>query len=184
MLERSASRTLSKVGRKAARDSASKSVAGGGKTRGATVGKTFGSKLAAPSREPKSVRAQAADKLPVAMDGVGDGQAGGARSAVGADRLVHLYSRPGIMLRRCHQITTALFDKAMGDISLTSPQYGAMVILREYPGVNQMTLGRLLGYDRSTIGNIISHLVDRGIGGAQARRHRQTRPHPDPDSRG
>ena len=155
MLERSAPRTLSKAGRKVAKGSASKLATSSDKTRLA--------RLAAPLREPKNVRAQAGSKLPVATDGVGNGDAGGARGAVAADRLTHLYSRPGIMLRRCHQITTALFDQAMGDISLTSPQYGAMVILREYPGVNQMTLGRLLGYDRSTIGNIISHLVDRGL---------------------
>lgn len=79
------------------------------------------------------------------------------------ERLSHLYERPGIKLRRCHQIASALFEKALEGAHLTTPQYGALVILKEYPGINQVRLARLLGYDRSTIGSVVAHLADRGL---------------------
>ena len=80
-----------------------------------------------------------------------------------AVRLAHLYERVGLKLRRCNQISIALFEQAIGDCKLTSSQYGAMVVLKEFPGINQMRLGRLLGYDRSTIGGIVNHLEIRGL---------------------
>lgn len=80
-----------------------------------------------------------------------------------AARLAHLYGRVGLKLRRCNQISIALFEQAVGDYNLTSSQYGAMVVLKEFPGINQMRLGRLLGYDRSTIGSIVNHLEIRGL---------------------
>lgn len=86
-----------------------------------------------------------------------------AAEARSSERLAHLYERPGIKLRRCHQISTALFEQALDGAQLTAPQYGAMVILKEYPGINQVRLGRLLGYDRSTIGSVVAHLVTRGL---------------------
>lgn len=80
-----------------------------------------------------------------------------------AARLAHLYGRVGLKLRRCNQISIALFEQAIGESKLTSSQYGAMVVLKEFPGINQMRLGRLLGYDRSTIGSIVNHLEIRGL---------------------
>jgi len=78
-------------------------------------------------------------------------------------RRSHLYERPGLKLRRCHQIATALFEQAIGDYNLTSPQYGALEILKEFPGIDQIRLSRLFGYDRSTIGGIVNQLEARGM---------------------
>ena len=74
-----------------------------------------------------------------------------------------VYGRPGFLLKRCHQISAAIFVKFCGDFSMTPSQYGALCALRDYPDLDQIALGRLTGLDRSTVGLVIRLLDERGL---------------------
>jgi MarR family transcriptional regulator, lower aerobic nicotinate degradation pathway regulator len=95
----------------------------------------------------------------------------------GNDELSALYSRPGFMLRRAHQIAVSIFLDEGGDLGITTTQYGVMVLLRARPGVDQATLARMMGLDRSTTGLVVGKLEDAGYvtrGSDDADRRRKT----------
>jgi DNA-binding MarR family transcriptional regulator len=86
-----------------------------------------------------------------------------------------LYGRPGFMIRRAHQIAVSLFLDETGDLGITNRQYGILFALRRQPGIDQISVARLLGLDRSTTGMVIrkleqAGLVGRGVGASDRRR--------------
>jgi len=78
-------------------------------------------------------------------------------------RLEGMYSRPGFLLKRCHQVAMAVFLEESRAYNITQSQYGCLRALREYPGVDQIALGRLVGLDRSTAAMVIRTLSGRGL---------------------
>jgi MarR family transcriptional regulator, lower aerobic nicotinate degradation pathway regulator len=86
-----------------------------------------------------------------------------------------LYGRPGFMIRRAHQIAVSLFLDETGELGITNRQYGILFALRQQPGIDQISVARLLGLDRSTTGMVIKKLeqaglVGRGVGANDRRR--------------
>jgi len=79
------------------------------------------------------------------------------------ESLEDLYSRPGFMIRRAHQIAVAIFLEEARESRITPTQYGVLVILARRPGIDQNTLARLLGLDRSTTGLVVRKLAERGL---------------------
>lgn len=77
------------------------------------------------------------------------------------DPLAALYRRPGFLLRRANQIAAALFLEAVAEQEVTTTQYGALVVLAARGAVDQITLARMLGLDRSTAGLVVSNLERR-----------------------
>jgi DNA-binding MarR family transcriptional regulator len=77
--------------------------------------------------------------------------------------LQSMYQRPGFLLKRCHQVAMAIFLEECQEHTITQSQYGCLRALQEYPGVDQIALGRLVGLDRSTAGLVIKALSDRGL---------------------
>ena len=77
--------------------------------------------------------------------------------------LQDMYRRPGFLLKRCHQVSMAIFLDECREYNITQSQYGCLRALHEYPGIDQLTLGRLVGLDRSTAGLVIKTLSDRGL---------------------
>lgn len=79
--------------------------------------------------------------------------------------MFHLYEMPGHLIRRLHQISTALFGTRMAEagIDLTSVQFAALVAVRGNPGIDQATLAGLIAYDRVTIGGVVDRLVAKGL---------------------
>ncbi len=67
------------------------------------------------------------------------------------------------MLKRVHQVATALFLEECSHCGMTPSQYQALCAIREYPGIAQSALGRLTGQDRSTIGLVVRLLLDRRL---------------------
>ena len=67
------------------------------------------------------------------------------------------------MIRRAHQIAVAIFLEEARESGVTSTQYGVLLILARRPGIDQNTLARLLGLDRSTTGLVVRKLADRGL---------------------
>lgn len=74
-----------------------------------------------------------------------------------------LYQRPGFLLKRCHQVSAAIFLEECGAFNITPSQYGALRVLAEYPGLDQIALARLTGLDRSTVGLVIKLLQRRKL---------------------
>jgi DNA-binding MarR family transcriptional regulator len=79
------------------------------------------------------------------------------------ESLEDLYRRPGFMIRRAHQIAVAVFLEEARESRITPTQYGVLVILGRRPGIDQNTLARLLGLDRSTTGLVVRKLAERGL---------------------
>ncbi len=82
----------------------------------------------------------------------------GTRSALDG-----LYFSPEFLIRRAHQIATAVFTETCADLDLTPSQYAALFALREHALVGQNELGRLIALDRSTTSVVVKILRDRGL---------------------
>lgn len=76
--------------------------------------------------------------------------------------LEDLYMRPGILLRRAHQIAVAVFLDETGELDVTATQYGALYVLQHVAGLDQIGLARVLGIDRSTSALVLSRLEASG----------------------
>ena len=81
----------------------------------------------------------------------------------GPDELQGLYQRPGFMIRRAHQIATSIFLDSAAAHGATTTQYGVLTVLRCQPGIDQITLARRLGLDRSTAGSVVRTLEAAGL---------------------
>ena len=74
-----------------------------------------------------------------------------------------LYGSPEFLIRRAHQIATAVFTETCADLDLTPSQYTALFALRERSPIGQNELGRLIALDRSTTSVVVKILRDRGL---------------------
>jgi DNA-binding MarR family transcriptional regulator len=77
--------------------------------------------------------------------------------------LSQLYARPGFLLRRAHQISTAVFEDECRSVGLTPAQFGVLSVLRATPGLDQSTLARALGFDKVTVLRVLRGLETRGL---------------------
>jgi MarR family transcriptional regulator, lower aerobic nicotinate degradation pathway regulator len=73
-----------------------------------------------------------------------------------------LYDMPGHLIRRAHQISTALFAEECAWFDLTSVQYAALVAIKANPEVDATRLSALIAFDRSTIGGVLERLEAKG----------------------
>lgn len=74
-----------------------------------------------------------------------------------------LYTRPGFLLWRGHHIAVSIFNKEFGELGITSPQYGALCVVKEIPGVDQNGVSRLAGLDRFTTALVLANLRKRRL---------------------
>jgi len=79
------------------------------------------------------------------------------------ESLADLYSRPGFLLRRGHQIAVGIFVQECAAIGLTPPQHGVLVVADNAPGLDQAGIARALGFDQATTGTLIHGLERRGL---------------------
>jgi len=79
------------------------------------------------------------------------------------DPLDDLYGRPGFMIRRAHQIAVSLFLEETGELRITTTQFGILHLLKHRPGLDQISVAKLLGLDRSTTGMVLGKLEDAGL---------------------
>ncbi|OZI37114.1 hypothetical protein CAL29_01400 [Bordetella genomosp. 10] len=78
------------------------------------------------------------------------------------ERLSQLYSRPGFLLRRAHQIYVAIFEANFEKLSLSPAQYSVMIALHDLHGVNQGDLAKAIGMNKVTVSQIVQALEARG----------------------
>jgi DNA-binding MarR family transcriptional regulator len=76
-----------------------------------------------------------------------------------------IYGRPGFMLRRAHQIAISLFYEETGELHITTTQFGILHLLKHQPGLDQISVAKLLGLDRSTTGMVLTKLEKAGLVG-------------------
>lgn len=77
--------------------------------------------------------------------------------------LERLRARPGHLIRRAHQLSTALFADEMGEIDLTSVQYAALVAIDDHPGIDATRISELIAFDRATIGGVLERLEAKDL---------------------
>lgn len=77
--------------------------------------------------------------------------------------LSQLYQRPGFLLRRANQIALSIATRESARIGLTPPQHACLIALESYPGLDQINLGKVLGIDRATIGQVLRRLEARKL---------------------
>lgn len=86
-----------------------------------------------------------------------------AGKIVAQEDLKDLYNRPGFLLRRAHQISSAIFANAAADLNITTTQFGVLIVLAAREPVDQIGIARDLRLDRSTTGLVIKNLEDQGL---------------------
>ena len=74
-----------------------------------------------------------------------------------------LFTRPGFLIRRLHQIHVAMFMEEFKSTNITPVQYGLMTAVAALPGLDQTTLGQEVGLDRTTTADVIKRLEARGL---------------------
>lgn len=77
--------------------------------------------------------------------------------------LRELYARPGFLLRRAHQISSALFMEETAAYGITTTQWGVLTVLAAREPIDQIGIATLLRLDRSTTGLVIKNLDERAL---------------------
>lgn len=84
---------------------------------------------------------------------------------LGKRQMSDIYTMPGHLIRRMHQLSSSVFAtnlREMG-VDLTAPQFAALALLHDHPGIDQATLAGLIAHDRATIGGVVSRLIAKGL---------------------
>lgn len=76
---------------------------------------------------------------------------------------IELVNQPGHLLRRAQQRAVEIYQHEVGEAGLRPPQFAVVLTVFQNPGLNQTALVQLTGIDRSTIADMLSRLVRRGI---------------------
>lgn len=69
---------------------------------------------------------------------------------------------PGHLVRRLHQIATALFAEECGAFELTPIQYAALAAVRSNEGLDATRVSELISLDRSTVGDVLFRMEKKG----------------------
>ncbi len=59
----------------------------------------------------------------------------------------------------------SLFLEETGELGITNTQYGILTVLKDRPGLDQISLAKALGLDRSTTGMVLGKLEKAGFVG-------------------
>ncbi len=95
--------------------------------------------------------------------GSGAGNANDPPQGIDRDEPFDLYDTPGHMVRRLHQIVVSMCADHWGELNLNTVQYGALLAIRRYPGIDQRSLALVIALDRSTTGTVVEALEKRGL---------------------
>jgi DNA-binding MarR family transcriptional regulator len=69
---------------------------------------------------------------------------------------------PGHLIRRAHQVSTALFAAECGPYDLTQVQFAAMSAIARIPDLDATRLAAAIAFDRSTMGDVLERLEAKG----------------------
>ncbi len=74
-----------------------------------------------------------------------------------------LWRRPGYLIRRLHQIHSAIFFEECAAFGITPVQYGLLTVLSTNPDSDQVVLAHLVGIDRTNVADVLRRLERRGL---------------------
>lgn len=74
-----------------------------------------------------------------------------------------LWSRPGYLVRRLHQIHIGLFAEEFAGQDITPIQFGMLSVLYSGVEMDQLTLSSAVGIDRTSGADVIKRLERRGL---------------------
>lgn len=74
-----------------------------------------------------------------------------------------LFSRPGFLIRRLHQIHGWLFFEETSEFDITPVQYSLLTALAENGETDQNTLASDIGLERSSVAEVLPRLELRGL---------------------
>jgi DNA-binding MarR family transcriptional regulator len=86
-----------------------------------------------------------------------------------------IYDNPGHLARRLHQIAVSIFLVEAEEFGITPVQYSALTATRHFPGIDQRALARIIAFDRSTIGDVVTRLEKKGLIRRDAGRDKRTK---------
>ncbi len=73
-----------------------------------------------------------------------------------------LYELPGHLIRRCHQISVALFLQECAAFGITPQQYAVVRVLADHDGADQITVAGLAAFNRTTAGELVARMEEAG----------------------
>jgi len=74
-----------------------------------------------------------------------------------------VWSRPGFLIRRLHQIHYAMFLEECKEGGITPVQYGILTVLAHEPWLDQTEIAYEVGLDRTTAADVIRRLEEKGL---------------------
>ncbi len=74
-----------------------------------------------------------------------------------------LWTRPGYLIRRLHQIHMGLFTEECGNEDVTPVQSAILTVLQSGEEMDQLTLSTSVGIDRTSGADVIRRLERRGL---------------------
>ena len=74
-----------------------------------------------------------------------------------------LLGRPGFLIRRLHQIHCSLFLEETEAFNITPVQYSLMTALARHKEMDQITLAREIGLERTSVAEVLTRLDARGF---------------------
>ncbi len=69
-------------------------------------------------------------------------------------------SKPGLLIRRLHQISVRLFESCTTDLAMSAVQFGVLEVIVDNPGIDQASLTQTADVDRTTGVRLVDRLVD------------------------
>jgi len=87
-----------------------------------------------------------------------------APSAYWADmRIDELKTMPGHLIRRAHQISSAIFNAEMLEFELTSVQFIALVAIADHAALDATRVAEMIVVDKATVGGVLERLERKGL---------------------
>lgn len=72
-------------------------------------------------------------------------------------------SKPGLLIRRLHQISVRLFESFTADLAMSPVQFGVLEVIVDNPGIDQASLTQTADVDRTTGVRLVDRLVELGL---------------------
>ncbi|MCW5652752.1 MarR family winged helix-turn-helix transcriptional regulator [Hydrogenophaga sp.] len=70
---------------------------------------------------------------------------------------------PAQLLRRAHQLATAIALEELAEFNLTPIQFGLLIVLNERPGIDAKTLCSTLSLDRASLTGVLDRMEASGL---------------------
>lgn len=74
-----------------------------------------------------------------------------------------VFGAVGHSIRRCHQLSVALFNEEVGPFGLTTIQYAALDVIAANADIDATRLASMVAFDRSTVGAVLERLESKNL---------------------